>query len=143
VEPTIAEVEKTYGSRVRVVWKHLPLPPTMHPQAEAAAEAAEAAREQGKFWEMHDALFANQDTFRQPDAMANIARKVGLDMGKFQASLNSGNGKRRVLEDQAMAQRMNINGTPAMVVNGETVSGAVPFEQLKAVIDRKLSAARE
>jgi len=140
--PALEQVEKTYGNRVKLVWKHLPLPPSMHPQAQAAAEAAEAAREQGKFWQMHDVLFANQRDFQQPDAFTSLARKAGLDLGRFQASLASGNGRKRVLEDQAMAGRAGIEATPTMMVNGEKVEGAVPFETLKAVIDRKLSAAR-
>jgi protein-disulfide isomerase len=140
VNPALEEAVRTYGNRVKVVWKHLPL--SMHPQALPAAEAAEAAREQGKFWQMHDRLFATQQQFAQPDHFATLARELGLDMGRYQASIASGRGRARVNEDQAMAARAGISATPTMLVNGEKVEGAVPFEVLKAAIDRKLSAAR-
>ena len=140
--PSLQQVEQAYGNRVKIVWKHMPLPPSMHPQAQAAAEASEAAREQGKFWQMHDKLFASQRDFAQPDAFARIARDVGLDMNAFQASLAAGKGRQRVLEDQSVAQRMGIQATPTMLINGEKLEGAVGFDVLKSVIDRKLSAAR-
>jgi len=140
VGPAIEEALKTYGPRVKVVWKHLPL--SMHAQAIPAAEAAEAAREQGKFWQMHDRLFASQQRFSEPGFFEKTAREVGLDMGRYQASLAAGRGKARVNEDLAMAQRAGVEATPTMLVNGEKVEGAVPFAQLKGVIDRKLSAAR-
>jgi len=140
--PSLQQVEQTYGNRVKIVWKHMPLPPSMHPQAQAAAEAAEAAREQGKFWQMHDKLFASQRDFGQPDVFARIARDAGLDLNAFQASLASGKGRQRVLEDQSIAQRMGVQATPTMMINGEKLEGAVGFDVLKSVIDRKLSAAR-
>jgi protein-disulfide isomerase len=140
VNPAIEEAVKTYGNRLKVVWKHLPLP--MHPQAIAAAEASEAAREQGKFWQMHDRLFASQQHFSEPEHFARVARELGLDMDRYQSSIASGRGRSRVSEDERMAARAGIQATPTMLVNGEKVEGAVPFAQLKAAIDRKLSAAR-
>jgi len=137
VTPTLSEVEKTYGDKVRVVWKHEPLP--FHPNALPAAEAAEAAREQGKFWQMHDKLFASQQQL-SPDTYARIAKEIGLDAKKFAESTSSGRNRARIQEDQALAQQVGANGTPTMFVNGERVVGAVPFEQLKTVIDRQLAA---
>ena len=137
VAPTLAEVEKTYGDKVRVVWKHEPLP--FHPNALPAAEAAEAAREQGKFWQMHDRLFASQQQL-SPDTYARLAKELGLDPKKFAESTRSGRNRGRIQEDQALAQQVGANGTPTMFVNGERVVGAVPFEQLKSVIDRQLAA---
>jgi len=136
IEPTLAEVQKVYGDKVKLVWKHQPLP--MHPQAEPAAVAAEAAREQGKFWEMHDKLFENQQAL-SPPVYAQLAKDLGLDMAKFEASQQSGRGKARIQEDQAVAGRIGVSGTPTLFVNGERVVGAVPFETIKAVIDRQLS----
>jgi protein-disulfide isomerase len=139
VEPTLARVEQEYGQKVRIVWKHQPLP--FHPNALPAAEAAEAAREQGKFWPMHDRLFAAQQQL-SPDLYERVARELKLDVAKFQDATRSGRGKARIAEDQRIAAQVGANGTPTMFVNGEKVEGAVPFETLKAVIDRKLTAAR-
>jgi protein-disulfide isomerase len=139
VEPTIKQALQAYGDRIRVVWKHQPL--GFHPNALPAAEAAEAAREQGKFWEMHDGLFENQQSL-SPETYERVARKIGLNLQAFKASIASGRNKGRISEDQALANRIGANGTPTMFVNGEKVEGAVPFESLKSVIDRALAAKK-
>ncbi|HEY6099855.1 MAG TPA: thioredoxin domain-containing protein [Anaeromyxobacter sp.] len=137
VEPTLAEVQRQYGDKVRIVWKHQPLP--FHPNALPAAEAAEAAREQGKFWQMHDKLFSSQREL-SPDTYERIAREIGLDVRRFQEATRSGRARGRIQDDQQLAARVGANGTPTMFVNGEKVEGAVPFATLKAVIDKKLAA---
>jgi protein-disulfide isomerase len=137
VGPTLEEAQRTYGDKVRIVWKHQPL--SFHPNALPAAEAAEAAREQGKFWPMHDRLFAAQREL-SPVVYEKAAREIGLDLRKFQEATKSGKYRARIQEDQALAAQVGANGTPTMFVNGEKVVGAVPFEQLKAVIDRQLAA---
>jgi len=136
VEPTLKQVEAAYGDKVRFAWKHKPLP--FHANALPAAEAAEAAREQGKFWPMHDKMFAAQQEL-SPAAYERWARELGLDLNRFKAALASGRHKARIQEDDAQAGRLGIDGTPTLVVNGEKVVGAVPFENLKAVIDRQLA----
>jgi protein-disulfide isomerase len=136
VEPTLAQVEKEYGDKVKVVWKHQPL--AMHPNAVPAAQAAEAAREQGKFWEMHDRLFQNQQQL-SPELYGRLARELGLDAARFDAALRSQKLLARIQEDQALAGKVGVSGTPTLFVNGERVVGAVPFEQMKAVIDRQLA----
>jgi protein-disulfide isomerase len=135
VSPTLEEVRRTYGEKVRIVWKHQPL--SFHPNALPAAEAAEAAREQGKFWQMHDRLFAAQREL-SPDTYQRLAKELGLDMRRFQESVRSGKARARIEEDQRLASRIGAMATPTMFVNGEKVEGAVPFSTLKAVIDRKL-----
>jgi protein-disulfide isomerase len=139
VEPTLKQALGAYGEKVKVVWKHQPLP--FHASAMPAAEAAEAAREQGKFWEMHDALFADQKALNA-DGLERAARRVGLDLKAWKAAVASGRAKARIAEDQALANRVGANGTPTMFVNGEKVEGAVPFETLKAAIDRALVAKK-
>ena len=136
VEPTLRQVEAAYGDKVRIAWKHKPLP--FHPNAMPAAEAAEAAREQGKFWPMHDKMFAAQQEL-SPAAYERWAKELGLDVGRFKAALASGKFKARIQEDDALAGRLGIDGTPTMVINGEKVVGAQPFEAFKAVIDRQLA----
>jgi protein-disulfide isomerase len=140
VEPTLKQVLATYGDKVRVAWKHQPLP--FHPNAAPAAEAAEAAREQGKFWEMHDALFQNQQSL-SPETYERLARQIGLNVSAFKASIASGRNRARIAQDQQLAGRIGANGTPTMFVNGEKVEGAVPFEMIKPVIDRALASAKK
>ncbi|HEX9243994.1 MAG TPA: thioredoxin domain-containing protein [Anaeromyxobacter sp.] len=135
VGPTLDEAQRVYGDKVRVVWKHQPL--QFHPNALPAAKAAEAAREQGKFWPMHDRLFAAQREL-SPDTYDRIAKDLGLDLRRFQESIRAAKGLSRIEEDQRLAARVGAQGTPTMYVNGEKVEGAVPFATLKAVIDRKL-----
>ena len=139
VNPLLEQVERAYGDKVRVVWKHQPLP--MHSQAVPAAEAAEAAREQGKFWQMHDKLFQNQRLLSEA-VYDQLARELGLDVARFQAARRSGRARARIEEDQALAARIGANATPTMFVNGVKVEGAVPFEQIKGVIDDALARKR-
>jgi protein-disulfide isomerase len=135
VGPTLDEAQRAYGDKVRVVWKHQPL--SFHPNALPAAKAAEAAREQGKFWQMHDRLFAAQREL-SPETYERLAKDLGLDLRRFQESIRSGKGQTRIEDDQRLAARIGAQATPTMFVNGEKVEGAVPFATLKAVIDRKL-----
>jgi len=121
---------------VRIVWKHQPLP--FHPEALPAALAAEAARQQGKFWEMHDKLFENQRSL-SASSYEVWAKELGLDLGKFKAAMADPQVKERVLADQELANKVGANGTPTFFVNGEKVVGAQPFEAFKVVIDRRLA----
>jgi protein-disulfide isomerase len=135
VSPTLEEAERQYGDKLRIVWKHQPL--SFHPHALPAAEAAEAAREQGKFWQMHDRLFGAQREL-SPETYERLAREIGLDLKRFQEAIRSGKFRARIGDDQRLAATVGASGTPTMFVNGEKVEGAVPFATLKAVIDRKL-----
>ncbi len=137
LEPTLRQVEQAYGDKVRIVWKHKPLP--FHPNALPAALAAEAAREQGKFWQMHDRMFAAQQEL-SPAAYDRWAGELGLDLRRFDAAIAAGRGKGRIEADEAQAARLGVDGTPTMIVNGELLVGAVPFETVKGVVDRKLAA---
>jgi len=121
-----------------VVWKNLPL--AMHPQAMPAALAAEAAREQGKFWELHDRLFAGQQQLSAPQYEA-WAKELGLDLPRFQRSLSSPGGARRIDEDQALAGKVGADGTPTLFFNCRKVSGAYPFDSFKPVIEEELRKA--
>jgi protein-disulfide isomerase len=134
--PAVKEVEQAFGKDVRVVWKHLPL--AFHPNAMPAALAAEAAREQGKFWEMHDKLFANQQALSDA-SYEQYAKELKLDLGRFQAARQSPETKKRVEADLAAATAAGVTGTPTFVVNGEVVVGS---GGLREVVDRRLKAAR-
>ncbi len=138
VGPTLKQIHSTYGKKVRVVFKHQPLP--FHKDAPLASEYALAAGEQGKFWEMHDKLFANQKALKE-DSLKGYAKELGLDMGKVQKFIASGKGKKAIAADQALANKVGARGTPAFYINGEKVSGAQPFANFKKVIDAQLARA--
>lgn len=133
--PTVKQVEQAYGNQVRVVWKHQPL--AMHEHALPAALAAEAARQQGRFWQMHDKLFANQQAL-DPQSLERYAAEVGLDLARFRAAQQDPKLRARVEEDQALAARLGIGATPTFLVNGEKLVGAQPFERFKELIDAQL-----
>jgi protein-disulfide isomerase len=132
---TMEEVLKMYPKDVRVVFKNLPLP--FHKQAEPAARAALAAGKQGKFWEMHDALFDNQRKLN-PDFYNELAEKLGLNMDQFKKDYDSEELKKAVKEDAELAKEHGIRGTPGFFVNGVAVKGAYPASHFKTIIDRWL-----
>ena len=109
----------------------------MHPLAMPAAQAAMAAHEQGKFWEYHDKLFANQPKF-QPDQLLQYAREVGLDVNKFKASLDAERARTAINADMTEATSLGVTGTPAFFVNGRFLSGARPFNDFARLIDAEL-----
>ncbi len=140
VEPTLKQLRDQYPSDVRVVWKHQPLP--FHPNAMPAAIASEAAREQGKFWEMHDLMFQNQGQL-SPAQYEAWAKQIGLDGKRFQASLASPTGKARVEEDSRLGNQVGANGTPTAFVNCRQVVGAVPYDAFKKVVDEEIAKAEQ
>jgi protein-disulfide isomerase len=138
VNPTLQQVQDTYGKDVRLVFRHLPL--AFHQNAVPAAEASMAAHEQGKFWEFHDKAFANQRALNREN-YEKWAQEIGLDMNKFKAALDTGKFRARVDMDKQAADKVGARGTPASFINGKLVSGAQPFENFKRVIDEELKRA--
>lgn len=132
----VKQVLSAYPDKVRLVFKHLPLP--IHPESQFAAEAAECAGDQGKFWEMADALFAKQDKLDK-DSIAKYARDLKLDAKKFKDCVDSGKFKSKIENDGKTAAEFGITGTPAFFVGDEFLGGALPFEQFKEIIDAKLA----
>ncbi|MCU0685383.1 MAG: thioredoxin domain-containing protein, partial [Polyangiaceae bacterium] len=137
-EGTVAELEKQYSGKLRVLYKSRPLP--MHKHARLAAKAAMAADEQGKFWPYHDALLANQRDLERP-ALERIAREIGLRVDRFGAALDSERAEARVQADIAEAERLRIAGTPTFFINGRRIVGAQPIETFRAAIDKELERA--
>jgi len=133
--PTLEKIRQTYPEQVRIAFRDFPLP--MHPQAVPAAEAAQCANEQGKFWEYHDKLFAGQHQLT-PDDLKRYAGEVGLDVTRFGECFDSGRFRADVTRDQEDGQRAGVSGTPAFFVNGRFISGALPFEAFQKVIDDEL-----
>jgi protein-disulfide isomerase len=120
---------------VRIVWKHYPL--DMHKDARPAAIAGEAAHSQGKFWEFHDKVFANQKKLALQD-LKQYAKEVGLDMARFEKDLLDPAMKKRMEDDMGEAKSLGITGTPAFFVNGRFLNGAKPFEEFVTVINAEL-----
>ncbi len=136
VNPSIAQAKEAYGDKLRIVFRQFPL--NIHPMAPKAAEAALCANEQGKFWEMHDAMFSDQQKLTVPDLKASAA-KIGVDATKFDACLDGGKMAEIVARDMADGQKAGVTGTPALFVNGRFINGAVPYEELSKVINDELS----
>ncbi len=121
-------VEK-YPDRVTLVYKHFPLT-QIHDQAMNAAYASWAAQQQGKFWDYHNALFDQQKTLNS-STYAAIATTLGLDLVRFDRDRQSPQAKAAVAADQKLGEALGIDGTPAIIFNGELLSGAVPFAELE------------
>jgi len=135
--PTLNALLAAYPQEVRLVVKNLPLP--FHESAALAAEAAMAANEQGKFWQMHDRLYANQDRL-DPKSLEEHASAIGVDVGKFKAALASGKFRKEVEAEAKLATAAGINGTPAVYVNGTPMMGAQPIQAFSKKIDEELAA---
>ena len=138
VNPTLSRVQQTYGNRVRIVFKDFPLP--NHAEAFKASEAAHCAGEQGKYWEMHDVMFANQRSLQVP-ALKQAARALGIDGAKFDQCLDSGKHTANVRADYELGEKMGVSSTPTLYINGRPLIGAQPFEAFKQIIDEELARA--
>jgi len=110
----------------------------MHNRAKPAAEAAQCANEQGKFWEFHDKVFANQSALSDDD-LKKHATDLGLNVEAFTACFSSGKYRADVDNDAAEGSKVGVTGTPAFFVNGRFLSGAQPFDNFKAIIDDELN----
>jgi protein-disulfide isomerase len=137
VNDTLRQIEETYKDRVRFVWKHLPLV-RIHSHAMDAAVAAEAARNQGKFWEYHDKLFANQQQL-EPNDLRRYAQELGLDLPRFDRDREDQELRTKVQADMAEATSLGVTATPTFFINGRLVSGAMPFETFSTIIDAELA----
>jgi len=135
VTPTLDQIKEEYGDKVRVVFKHLPL--RIHSKAPAAHAAAEAAHRQGKFWEMHDKIFANQREM-SPEKYEEYAVEIGLDVDQFKRDVADDAVKSRVDADANEAATLGVSGTPGFFINGRFMSGARPFNSFKSIIDEEL-----
>jgi protein-disulfide isomerase len=133
-----ASLTQLYPGRVRWVFKHFPL--RIHRDAPLAHEAALAAREQGKFWEMHDLLLSNQRRLMREDLMS-YARQLGLDLPAFANDLDSRRLRARVLRDTLQGRSLHVDTTPTYFINGKQVIGARPLSGFRQVIERELAGA--
>ena len=131
--PIVKALQKRLGDQVRLVFRNFPLG-EMHPHAEHAAEAAEAAGAQGKFWEMHDLLYENQDALDDGD-LAQYATALGLDVPRFIREMSEHSHAARVREDFRSGVRSGVNGTPTFFINGVRHDGPFDLRSLLAAIE--------
>ncbi len=136
---TVHEVQKKYGSKVVMAFKHFPLP--MHKDAKPASEASMCINEQStdKFWKYHDILFKNQDKL-DPASLEKFAKDVGADVAKFKECFEAKKFKDHVQGDQDQGEKIGVRSTPTFFVNGQLVSGALPIESFSEIIDEELGA---
>lgn len=129
----VKELQKRLGDQMLFVFRNFPLAQA-HPHAEHAAEAAEAAAAQGKFWEMHDMLYENQDALEDED-LVRYARALHLDVPRFVKEMEAGTYTERVREDFRSGVRSGVNGTPTFFINGARHDGAYDLASLLAAIE--------
>jgi protein-disulfide isomerase len=142
IQPTLEELDKAFPGKLRFVYRSRPLP--FHPRARAAAEAAlEAFRQGGNsaFWKMYDKLFSVQSvygSFELPE-LESYAREIGLDVNRFRQALNDHEHDAEIAADEAIADKVDINGTPACVINGIYISGAQPVAAFRQAVRAALN----
>jgi protein-disulfide isomerase len=138
---TLGQILNTYGDSVRLVYRDFPLT-SIHPQAQKAAEAAQCAHEEGKYWEYHDLLFQNQQALDVVNLKA-YAEKVGLDTEAFDDCLDSGRFASEVSKDLTDGQVYGVTATPTFFINGRLVRGAQPFSVFQALIEEELAKQQQ
>jgi protein-disulfide isomerase len=142
--PVLKKIQKQMGDNLRFVFRNFPLR-EVHPHAFAAAEAAEAADAQGKFWEMHDMLYEHQDNL-EPEALVSYAKKLGLDVERFVKDVNAGTFAAKIKHDFQTGLMSGVNGTPSLFINDERYDGGYEpgplLEVLQAVAAENASRAK-
>jgi Na+/H+ antiporter NhaA len=139
-EEVVRELLSSFGDDVRYVWRHLPLN-DVHPSAQLAAEAAEAAGAQGAFWPMHDKLLAHQDELR-PMHLRHYAEEIGLDIDRFRDDLRRRAQLPRIVEDVTSADASGVAGTPTFFINGRRHHGAYDIDALTSAVRAARARAR-
>lgn len=131
---TVKQFVEKHKDRITLVYKHLPLT-SIHDQALPAAKASWAAQQQGKFWQYHDALFEQQKQLGEP-LYTEIAKRLGLDVAKFNRDRNSQAAQAAIEKDLQLADQLGISGTPFFAMNGQAFSGAVDLATLEKNLDQ-------
>jgi protein-disulfide isomerase len=128
-----------YPGKVKLIFKQFPL--DMHSQAALAADAAIAAHQQGKFWQLHDAMFAHRNELSRTTILA-LAKNVGLDMKRFQADLDSPDVKKIVTRDMEDGDKAGVEGTPSVFINGQKYNGSLDLPAIKKILDEQLKKTK-
>jgi diadenylate cyclase len=137
--PVLKELQERGGEQVRFVFRHFPLD-SVHTRARRAAQAAEAAASQGRFWEMHDLLYEHQGELSEEDLM-RYAAELGLDLGRFEEDLGNDDHAWRIEEDRLGGDRAGVRGTPTLFVNGVRYTGTLDLDGLLAAVEEATSSS--
>ncbi len=135
-EPVTLHLVEAFGDRLKFVFRHFPLV-EVHPHAELAAEAAEAAAAQGKFWEMHHQLFSHAHHLK-PDALASYAQAIGLDMRRYNADMADRIYLQRVQEHRRAGEHLGLRSSPTFILNGKVVDVSFGLEHLEHAVRASL-----
>src|SRR5579863_649361 len=138
-ETPIKQLQAKYGDKIKLVYLDFPL--GFHEHAMDAARAGQCAAAQGKFWQYHDALFADQSKLAPVDLKATAA-KIGLNSTQFAACYDKGTPDAAIRSTQAQGQSLGVTGTPTFFINGREITGAQPLDKFSAIIDEELAAAK-
>lgn len=141
VQPTLTALLEKYPGQVRLVYKHLPLD-GLHPQARRVSEAAWCAGQQDRFWQFHDAVYADTSSDASEATLTRYATAAGLDAARFASCLSSPEAKSAVQREVEQGERLGLNSTPGFFVNGREIRGAQPLEAFVAIVDEELRGAR-
>lgn len=140
VHPVVKKIMADFGDKVKLIYRHYPLP--NHKFAQKAALAAEAAGEQGKFWEYHDKLFENQTSWSSESdpskTFIQYAKDIGLNIDQFTRSFEEKKGQNHINSDTAAGNKVGIAATPTFFINGTKFEGGLTFNQFKAEIEKRL-----
>lgn len=133
--PQIRAVLKAYPAQIKLIFKQFPL--EEHPQADLAATAAVAAQKQGKFWPMHDALFAHSDDLSRKSIL-NLGKDIGLNIDKLEADMDTTEVRQTVERDVQDGTAADVEGTPTIFIDGQRYNGAITLDALKPILDAEL-----
>ncbi len=139
--PIVKQIQKQLGKGLRFVFRNFPLS-QMHAHAESAAEVAEIAGSQGKFWQMHDKLYENQTRLGET-LFSSLGEEIGLSTAAMRQALKEGTFKARVRADFTGGVRSGVNGTPTFFINGHRHDGSFDFEALVSAIQQAKSASKD
>ncbi len=141
VQPTLTTLLDKYKGQVRLVYKHLPLD-GLHPQARRVSEASWCAAQQDRFWQFHDAVYADASTDASDATLTRLATTAGLDTGSFSSCLANPEAKAAVQRDATQGEALGLSSTPGFFINGREVRGAQPIDAFVAIIDEELRGSR-
>jgi protein-disulfide isomerase len=134
--PIIKEIQEYFGDNLRFVYRHFPLA-EMHPMAKPAAEACEFAAKYGKFWEMHDLIFENQESLSL-QLLVDLASSIGLNAVEMKKALDQHEFDLKIKKDFLEGAKSGVNGTPSFFINGQKYEGEYEFEAIKSAIEELL-----
>jgi protein-disulfide isomerase len=141
LSPTLKQIQEDYKDALRVVYFQFPLA-DIHPEAEKAAEASLCAYEQNKFWELHDAMFGDQQNLSSEELIRK-ASELSIDLDAFKACLDEGKYFPEIRADMNEGVKAGVEGTPAMFINGRFLIGNVPYDEIQKVIEDELHRIRQ